>query len=277
MSLFVINIIQNIHESFPWVQTGYSLINSKALLCPVITTAMSYVFALSATSLHRDGTGSWKSFNGRHAYPWWVHDIAVNGMAKQWARSSTAMVLVSSLQWRHNERGCVSNHRRLVCLLNVCSGADQRKHQSSASLAFVGGIHRCPVDPPRKMPVTRNMFPFDDAIMFPGILWFQQEGWAEQNTIIYMQLFIQIISYRRFNRTKQLTKELLLIYDTFLAIKRTSFNDAVYRTTATYNYGQLCTVELECELIHCGIMALCRSQHFQGVACCLTAPIFYLD
>ena len=28
----------------------------------------------------------------------------------------------------------------------VCSGADQRKHQSSASLAFVRGIHRGPVN-----------------------------------------------------------------------------------------------------------------------------------
>ena len=30
----------------------------------------------------------------------------------------------------------------------VCSGADQRKHQSSASLAFVKGINRCPVNSP---------------------------------------------------------------------------------------------------------------------------------
>ena len=36
----------------------------------------------------------------------------------------------------------------------VCSFADQRKHQSSASLAFVRGIHRWPVNPPHKEPVT---------------------------------------------------------------------------------------------------------------------------
>ena len=34
------------------------------------------------------------------------------------------------------------------------SGADQRKHQSSASLAFVRGIHRWPVNSPHKRPVT---------------------------------------------------------------------------------------------------------------------------
>ena len=47
----------------------------------------------------------------------------------------------------------------------VYSDADQRKHQSSASLAFVRGIHRGPVNSPLKWPVTRKMFPFDDVIM----------------------------------------------------------------------------------------------------------------
>ena len=47
----------------------------------------------------------------------------------------------------------------------VYSGADQRKHQNSASLAFVRGIHRGPVNSPHKWPVTRKMFPFDDVIM----------------------------------------------------------------------------------------------------------------
>ena len=48
----------------------------------------------------------------------------------------------------------------------VYSDADQRKHQSSASMAFVRGIHRGQVNSPHKWPVTRKMFPFDDVIMF---------------------------------------------------------------------------------------------------------------
>ena len=48
---------------------------------------------------------------------------------------------------------------------NVYSGADQRKHQSSASLASVRGIHRWPVNSPHKEPVTWKFFPFDDVIM----------------------------------------------------------------------------------------------------------------
>ena len=48
---------------------------------------------------------------------------------------------------------------------NVYSGTDQRKHQSSASLSFVTGIHRWPVNSPHKGPVTRKVFPFDDVII----------------------------------------------------------------------------------------------------------------
>ena len=46
--------------------------------------------------------------------------------------------------------------------------SDERKYQSSASLAFMQGIHRShrgPVNSPHKWLVTRKMFPFDDVIM----------------------------------------------------------------------------------------------------------------
>ena len=49
--------------------------------------------------------------------------------------------------------------------LAVCSGSDQRKHQSSASLAFEKGIHQWPVNSPHKGPVMQKMFPFADVIM----------------------------------------------------------------------------------------------------------------
>ena len=47
----------------------------------------------------------------------------------------------------------------------VYSGADQRKHQSSTSLAFVRGIHWWLVKSPHKWPVTQKIFPFDAVIM----------------------------------------------------------------------------------------------------------------
>ena len=46
-----------------------------------------------------------------------------------------------------------------VVYSTVYSDADQRKHQSSASLAFVWGIHRASMNSPHKWPVTRKMFP----------------------------------------------------------------------------------------------------------------------
>ena len=59
---------------------------------------------------------------------------------------------------------------------SVFSGADQRKHQSSASLAFVRGIHRGPVNSPYKWPVTRKMFPFDDVIVITQYMYITLTG-----------------------------------------------------------------------------------------------------
>ena len=58
-----------------------------------------------------------------------------------------------------------------IVYTTVYSGADQRKHQSSASLAFVREIHRGPVNSPHKWPVTRKMFPFGDVIMNIYVGW----------------------------------------------------------------------------------------------------------
>ena len=53
----------------------------------------------------------------------------------------------------------------IVCSI-VYSGAVQRKHQSSALLAFVRGLHQWPVNSLHKWPVTWKMFPFDDVIVY---------------------------------------------------------------------------------------------------------------
>ena len=62
------------------------------------------------------------------------------------------------LQWRHN--GAMAS---LITGLTIVpstfySAADQRKHQSSVSLAFVRGSHRWRVNSPHKWPVTRKCF-----------------------------------------------------------------------------------------------------------------------
>ena len=61
--------------------------------------------------------------------------------------------------------GTMASHITSLMIVNttIYPGADQRKHQSSASLALVWGIHRWPVKSPNKGPVTRKMFPFDEV------------------------------------------------------------------------------------------------------------------
>ena len=49
----------------------------------------------------------------------------------------------------------------------VNSDAAQRKHQSSASLSSVRGIHRWSVNSPHNWPVTRKMFPLDNVTSWP--------------------------------------------------------------------------------------------------------------
>ena len=88
--------------------------------------------------------------------------------------TSYYQIYVAMAFWGHNQL----NHYndvimgvmacQITSLTIVCStvhlSADQRKHQSSASLAFVRGIHRWPVNSPHKRPVMRKMSPFDDVI-----------------------------------------------------------------------------------------------------------------
>ena len=75
------------------------------------------------------------------------------------------VIIWQSLRWCHY--GAIASQITSLTIVysTVYSGADQSKHQSSASVAFVWGIHRGPVNSPHKWPVTRKMFPFDDVIM----------------------------------------------------------------------------------------------------------------
>ena len=71
---------------------------------------------------------------------WHYNDVIMGTMATQF---TSLTIVYSTVYW----------------------GTDQRKHQSSASLAFVRGIYRRPVNSPHKGPVTRKIFPFDGVII----------------------------------------------------------------------------------------------------------------
>ena len=96
--------------------------------------------------------------------PWcpWLYDVTVVCVTK-------CTVLYHGWLSHYNDVIMGTLASQITSIINVYStvysGADQRKHQSSALLAFVWGIRRRPVNSPHKWPVTRKMFPFDDVIM----------------------------------------------------------------------------------------------------------------
>ena len=107
----------------------------------------------------------------------------------------------------------------------VYSGADQRKHQSSASLAFVRGIHRWPVISPHKGPVTRKMSPFDNVIMFILI---------SRNMLILSLFFDDVIMFILISRNMLI---LSLSIDVVLTLSNgtnVSFTWAFNRITDTF-------------------------------------------
>ena len=62
---------------------------------------------------------------------WWVYKHVISG--QHWPRS---------LRWRYYGRDSISITSLTIVYSTVYSDADQRKHQSSAPLAFVWGFHR---------------------------------------------------------------------------------------------------------------------------------------
>ena len=80
---------------------------------------------------------------------------------------------------------------------NVYSDADQRKHQSSASLAFVQGIHRRPVNSLHKGPVMRKMFPFDDVIMesAQGLLMAELHEVGDKTSVVEVHWFSNLLPF----------------------------------------------------------------------------------
>ena len=75
----------------------------------------------------------WRNKYAMYVFSWHYSDVIISAMVSQ----LTGISIVYSI---------------------VCSGADNIKHQSSASLTFVREIHRWPVNSPHKGPVKRKCF-----------------------------------------------------------------------------------------------------------------------
>ena len=108
--------------------------------------------------------------NSRYMYFFrYISDFQYLWLFCFWWITSEHMSRVSRTSLHYDDVIMGANASQITSLTivysTVYSDGDQRKHQCSASLAFVWGIHRGPVNSPHKWPVTRKMFPFHDVIM----------------------------------------------------------------------------------------------------------------
>ena len=103
-----------------------------------------------------------------HLNCWWPSSMM--HICITWPHWVYTQYIVKEIRWYHYNDVImgmmVSQITSLMIVYStVYSGADQRKHQSSASLAFLWGIQRWPVNSPHKWPVAWKKFPFDDSII----------------------------------------------------------------------------------------------------------------
>ena len=129
-------------------------------------------------SHHRDGRADfrfapsqWETALLCNDVSHWLGASLESALDHRQAKSMAEMCsYVQGINWYHNNGVTMSavmsqiTGMSTVCSV-ACSSAHQRKHQRSASLAFVRGNHRWPVDSPHKEPVTLKMFPYSDIIM----------------------------------------------------------------------------------------------------------------
>ena len=92
-------------------------------------------------------------------------------------------------------------------------GQIKKKYQSSASLAFVRGIHRWPVNSPHIWPVTRQMFPFDDVIMSH-----LYHGWQLEGRFLYWNVPLCSYQCTRHPTTGSMLATTRMIYNMFHTI-----------------------------------------------------------
>ena len=122
-----------VHSALRLSDPKYTRTVSQQAANVIITPLLHQIDVIMTLLLHKVSTGMWP--------PVYHYDDVIMSAIASRITSLTSVYLI------------------------VYSRTDQRKHQSSASLALMRGNHRRPVNSPHKGPVTRKMVPFDDVIM----------------------------------------------------------------------------------------------------------------
>ena len=114
---------------------------------------------------------NWVSFESLWTkVQWWIMDKSMLCPNKSFFHTDLKHFRQLSHSWeRYNNviMGAIASQvtSHTIVYSTVYSDADQIKHQSSVSLAFVRGIHRGPVNSPHKWPETQKMSSVHDVIM----------------------------------------------------------------------------------------------------------------
>ena len=92
---------------------------------------------------------------------------------------------------------------QITSLTIVCSIPYSDTDKSSASLAFVRGIHRWPVNSPHKGTVTGKVFPFDDVIKFTEKK--MPESWISLATMLHISTPTWVVRHSVINSQEMLS------------------------------------------------------------------------
>ena len=112
---------------------------------------------------YQSTSGLYKCANGafnhdRHC----AYSVIALGLSEHipWVHDAERNLTITGKHYDDVRMGAIASQFTSLTIVYsiVYSDADQRKHQSSASLAFVRGNHRRPVNSPHKWPVTRKCF-----------------------------------------------------------------------------------------------------------------------
>ena len=139
--------------SWRWCSVSHNPVrNSLDCLCFVIVIS----YAVWLFSLHE--YLSITRFNGH------IFTVCAAQAFKTWLTSGESRNK-GTLQWRNGNTMASQITGLAIAYSTFCSGTDQWKHQSSASLAFVKLIHLWPVNSSYNGPMTWKMLPSNEIIM----------------------------------------------------------------------------------------------------------------
>ena len=105
----------------------------------------------------------WKEVHGLTHVRLYLNRCRPNSLTNIWITRPRCVISILTSIFSHNNDVIMGTMASQITNLTIIystvdSARDERKHQSSALLAFVMGIHRWPVNSPHKGPVTRKIF-----------------------------------------------------------------------------------------------------------------------